>query len=270
MSTRGNNSKISTDFNLLIFDLEGNYLPASSLVTNNLAHQRPFEYAKTPTLARRTSVADGAVQYVIARSAIPTITPVADHFRILVRGNGGSGIGPAEYFTSTRPTPRATRWRTAATARRRTACSARACRSISPRPDRPRSTSTSRGNRLATPEVRLQPGVAAADAANTSFFASDSAGDLDTKPNFGGTSAAAPHAATIAALVLQAHGGPRSLTPAQMTSILHTHGVPARPRPEPGDRHGACVQRWQGDDHGRSATSASTRAPVRSTRTRSR
>ena len=34
------------------------------------------------------------------------------------------------------------------------------------------------------------------------------------------SSAAAPHATAIAALVLQAHGGPRSVTPAQMTSLL--------------------------------------------------
>ena len=60
------------------------------------------------------------------------------------------------------------------------------------------------GNRLATPEVRLQPGIAAADNGNTSFFGGDDVGDLDIKPNFAGTSAAAPHAAAIAALVLKA------------------------------------------------------------------
>ena len=60
------------------------------------------------------------------------------------------------------------------------------------------------GNRLPTPEVRLQPGVAAADGANNSFFGGDDVGDLDTMPNFYGTSAAAPHAAAVAALVLEA------------------------------------------------------------------
>ncbi|HEX4736590.1 MAG TPA: S8 family serine peptidase [Allosphingosinicella sp.] len=60
------------------------------------------------------------------------------------------------------------------------------------------------GNRLATPEVR--PGVAftAADGGNTTFFSSDVAGDADTLPNFYGTSAAAPNAAAIAALLMQA------------------------------------------------------------------
>jgi hypothetical protein len=77
------------------------------------------------------------------------------------------------------------------------------------------------GNRLPTPEVRLQPGVAAADGANNSFFGGDDVGDLETKPNFYGTSAAAPHAAAIAALVLEAHGGPGSVTPTQMMNVLH-------------------------------------------------
>jgi subtilisin family serine protease len=49
----------------------------------------------------------------------------------------------------------------------------------------------------------------------------DSANDFDTGGGqFGGTSASSPHAAGIAALVLQAHGGTGSVTPAQMTSVL--------------------------------------------------
>ena len=82
------------------------------------------------------------------------------------------------------------------------------------------------GNRFPSPEVRLQPGVAAADNANNSFFGADDVGDLDTKPNFSGTSAAAPHAAAIAALVLERNGGPGSVTPAQMTQLLHQAAFP--------------------------------------------
>ena len=43
--------------------------------------------------------------------------------------------------------------------------------------------------------------IAATDGGNTTFFVSDSRLDADTLPNFFGTSAAAPHAAGIAALV---------------------------------------------------------------------
>jgi hypothetical protein len=86
-------------------------------------------------------------------------------------------------------------------------------------------------NRLNTPDVRLQPRFALADAANVSsnmngYFASDSSSDPDTNGNFSGTSAAGPHGAAIAALVLQAAGGPRSLTPAAMTTLLEQNTFP--------------------------------------------
>ena len=78
----------------------------------------------------------------------------------------------------------------------------------------------SSGNRLPQPDVRRAPQIAAADGGNTTFFVADSVLDDDTLPNFFGTSAAAPHAAGIAALVLQASGGPGSMTPDAMRSLL--------------------------------------------------
>ena len=58
------------------------------------------------------------------------------------------------------------------------------------------------------------------------YFADDDSDDPDTNGNFSGTSAAGPHAAAIAALVLQANGGRHSLTPAQMTSLLERSTFP--------------------------------------------
>ncbi len=78
--------------------------------------------------------------------------------------------------------------------------------------------------RLATPVVRQKPDVAAMDGPNNTFFSSDTTSDSDTLPNFFGTSAAASHAAGIAALVLQANGGPASVTPIQMKLILQGSG----------------------------------------------
>jgi hypothetical protein len=74
----------------------------------------------------------------------------------------------------------------------------------------------SSGNKYAQPQYRSKPQVAGADRGNTTFFLADDLRDPDTLPNFGGTSAAAPHVAGIAALVLQNAGGKRSLTPSAM------------------------------------------------------
>lgn len=76
------------------------------------------------------------------------------------------------------------------------------------------------GNRLAQVEVREKPDLAAPDGGNTTHFISDTDEDTDNLPNFFGTSAAAPHAAAVAALVIEKAGGPGSITPKKMRSVL--------------------------------------------------
>ena len=64
--------------------------------------------------------------------------------------------------------------------------------------------------------TRQEPRFVAPDGVNTTFFgATDD--EPDGRPNFTGTSAAAPHAAGVAALMLQAN---RNLTPAQVIDTL--------------------------------------------------
>ncbi len=76
------------------------------------------------------------------------------------------------------------------------------------------------GTRFANPEIRNKPEIVAADGGNTTFFGSDF--EADGFPNFFGTSAAAPHAAAVAALLLQADG---SLTPEDIYSTLESTAI---------------------------------------------
>ncbi len=87
------------------------------------------------------------------------------------------------------------------------------------------------GAPLGTPDVRSTPGITSIDGSNTSFFTGDflfydvplADVDADGLPNFFGTSAAAPHAAAIAALVKQANPG---MTPQQIYDRLTSTADP--------------------------------------------
>ena len=72
------------------------------------------------------------------------------------------------------------------------------------------------------PITRHKPEITAPDGTNTTFFGSDVPEDPDGFPNFFGTSAAAPHAAAVAALLLDAKSGPGSLTPDEIYSTLES------------------------------------------------
>jgi len=78
--------------------------------------------------------------------------------------------------------------------------------------------------------IRRKPEISAPDGTNTTFFGTDIAdpgdgSDFDTFPNLFGTSAAAPHAAGIAALMLEAVGGPGSLAPNEIYAVLESTAI---------------------------------------------
>jgi hypothetical protein len=100
------------------------------------------------------------------------------------------------------------------------------------------------GKLLATPEIRQKPDFVSPDGGNDTFLGFTIGGttgitDPSTVPqcannanfpNFFGTSAAAPHAASIAVLMLQADP---SLTPTQIYSILQQSTAPMGVAPNP-------------------------------------
>jgi Subtilase family len=73
--------------------------------------------------------------------------------------------------------------------------------------------------RLARAEIRKKPEIAAPDGVDTTFFGQQGA-PTDPNPVFLGTSAAAPHAAAVGALLIQAAGGPGKLPPDELKTLL--------------------------------------------------
>jgi hypothetical protein len=89
------------------------------------------------------------------------------------------------------------------------------------------------GTRLATPIVRDSVLVTGPDGGNTSFFGSDIPQDTDAFPNFFGTSAAAPHVAAVAALMIDAAGDPGDLAPDEIFDVLADKASDVRQRHDP-------------------------------------
>jgi hypothetical protein len=220
-------STMTQDFNILYFDINGNYIPAQSLTTNNLINNRPIELIVPPALP------SPRCQMVISRSNTTAPATAANYLKYVYFGNGTRNCGPAEYTSYLMPV----------TFGHSAAAGANSVAAYDVfRPNIPEYFTSpgpvtiffdANNNRLATPQVRLKPDVAAANGVNNTFFPlgnipveADSVYDPDTFPNFYGTSAASPNAAALAALVLQSHGGPGSLSPSKVKAILQLTAFP--------------------------------------------
>jgi hypothetical protein len=227
---------VTTDYNLLVFDENGNYLSAKSGKENNFAIDEPIEISDLNP--------DTTYQFVIAlASAAP---PTATRLKLVsVSGDSLSGLDIAYNANAMFGHP--------------TAANANAIGAYvysntpdttpsynpgnlnpPPGPYRPVLEDFSsnggsiaiyfdaNGDRLTNPNIRQKPEFSACDGVDTTFFPPGSGQEYDNDnfPNFFGTSASAPTAAAIGALILDAAGGPESRTPAQVRSLMEQSTFP--------------------------------------------
>lgn len=197
---------VRSDYNLLFFTPAGDFIGALSEA--NTLTNRPLELGGLP---------GATLQVVIARGNSPGNGPgIADRLRWV----GFGGVQALEYFNYLSPV-------TFGHSCARGAMSVAAYPFFAPFVPEPFTSPGSSfiyfdsdSRPLPFPQIRAKPDFAAMDGANTTFFGSDSSVDADSFPNFFGTSAAAAHAAAIAALMLDAAGGPGRLSFGDMHGLL--------------------------------------------------
>jgi hypothetical protein len=216
---------VTTDYNILIFDANGQFLSAFSGTADNFSTQEAIE----DIFAENDSDTDAVYQIVITRAGNSPTTPVARKIRYIAIDDFGDGVGASEYY---QPAAAATFGHNCSAH-----CIGTAAYVYDDDPSSPvappftpavedfssQGPATidfdSAGVRLAQTEMRQKPDIAGPDGVNTTFFGDDYEGD--GLPNFFGTSAAAPHAAGLAALMLnKAAAHSETLTEADIRSAL--------------------------------------------------
>ncbi len=221
---------VTTDYNILFFLADGTPCPSSGTITctggtnDNFASNEPVELISLTN----GGTASATIQVVITRKGTTPTIPTAERIRYVAIN---SGLSISEFVNYAAPSTFG--HATANGANGVAAYVYTTTPGVKPFvPAVEGFTATgpitiyfdTAGNRYDTPRTRSKPEFAAVDGTDTTFFPPGplSATDYDNNgfPNFFGTSAAAPHAAAVAALVLQAAGGPGSLTPDQLSTYL--------------------------------------------------
>ena len=225
---------ITTNYNFLVFDVNGNYVPALSSTTNSFSVQQPIQgigylslgtvYQIAVTKTTQTDPKAGPIPATHQLAMYTTLdglsTVEGKYFQpaplnvpnIYGHPAADSAIAVAAYDFNWKPKP-----------------------PYLPELDNYTSGGPSfiyfdqNQNRLATPVIRLKPEVAGADGVLTTFFGS---GYYNYPFAFFGTSCAAPTVGAVAALMLEAAGGPGSLDVTTVKTALENSAAPRNSTPE--------------------------------------
>jgi Subtilase family len=220
---------ITTDYNFLVFDADGNVLRALSGTHNAFKTQEPFKHTLSLTLGTAYQIA-----FTKTTQTDPKAPPApATHQLAMYTSLDGLSILTGTYF---QPAP----LNVAIIYGHPAAASAIAVAAydFNWKPTPPYQTEIENyttpgpayiyfdqnGARRATPEVRLKPEVAGVDGViTTSFF---TPGYYNQPFAFFGTSASGPTVAGVVALMLQAAGGPLSLDADKVRNVLENTALP--------------------------------------------
>lgn len=219
---------VTTDYNLLVFDMDGNYLGGDGIGlsgdNNNFQTKQPLEFAGY-------FLRGASYQIAITRTAqTNNASPQRATHLALYSSFNADGTMRGKYFRpDTLTTPAVFGHAGAAGA---IAVAAYIYDWTGKQPYKPEIEDftspgpttiyfDAAGHRLGRPEIREKPDIAAVDGVATTF------GPI----GFFGTSAAAPHAAGVAALLIQAAGGPGSISPAEVKRVMQLTAMPRDSEP---------------------------------------
>jgi hypothetical protein len=226
---------ITTNYNFLVFDQDGNYLAALSSTTNSFKTQQPIQATNFLSLGVNYQIAiTKTIQTDPKAGPIPKTHQLAIYTTL---GNVASNL-VSKYFNPDPPAVPNIYGHAAADSAIAVAAYDFNWKPAPPyRPQLENFTSPGpvtiyfdqNNKRLAVPETRLKPEVAGVDGVITTFFGP---GYYNYPFAFFGTSASAASVAGVVALMLQEAGGPGSLDVATVKIALENSAQPRTSTPE--------------------------------------